>query len=68
MRAEERMRLIELEVQTLSETFENYKPGCYERKAYSKEVIKRDVKQIRANLLAFVDDLDAMEGIADGAD
>lgn len=63
MTAEERMRLIELEAQALEEAIEHYKPGwgCYERKTYSKEAIKRSVKQVRAHLLALVDDLNAME-------
>lgn len=60
MRAEERMRLIELEVQALEEIIKHYKP-FYVRKAYAKEGIKRSVKQVRAHLLALVDDLDAME-------
>lgn len=63
MTAKERICLIKLEVQELSEAVEHYKPGwgCYERKAYSKEAIKRSVKQVRAHLLALVDDLNAME-------
>lgn len=62
MRAEERMRLIELEVQALEEIIKHYKP-FYARKAYAKEGIKRSVKQVRAHLLALVDDLDAIERI-----
>ena len=63
MTAEERIRMIALEVQELSEAVEHYKPGwgCYGRKTHSKEAIKRDVKQVRAHLLELVDDLDAME-------
>lgn len=62
MTAEERIRMIALEVQALEETIEHYKP-FYVRKAYAKEGIKRSVKQVRAHLLALVDDLDAMERI-----
>ena len=67
MTAEERICLIKLEVQELSEAVEHYKPGwgCYGRKTHSKEAIKRDVKQVRAHLLELVDDLDVMEGIVD---
>ena len=50
----------ELLESVLEETIENYKP-FYVRKAYAKEGIKRSVKQVRAHLLALVDDLDAME-------
>ena len=60
MTAKERIRMIALEVQALEETIEHYKP-FYVRKAYAKEGIKRSVKQVRAHLLALVDDLDAME-------
>lgn len=65
MTAEERIRLIKLEMQELSEAVEHYKPGwgCYGRKTHSKEAIKRDVKQVRAHLLELVDDLDVMERI-----
>ena len=64
MTAKERICLIKLEVQELSEAVEHYKPGwgCYGRKTHSKEAIKRDVKQVRAHLLELVDDLDVMEG------
>lgn len=62
MTAKERIRMIALEVQALEEIIEHYKP-FYVRKAYTKEGIKRSVKQIRAHLLALVDDLDAMERI-----
>lgn len=64
MRAKERIRMIVLEAQALEEAIEHYKPGwgCYGRKDYSKEAIKRSVKQARAHLLALVDELDAMEG------
>lgn len=62
MTAKERIRMIALEAQALEVVIEHYKPGCYERKAYSKEVIKRGVKQARAHLLALLADLDAMEG------
>lgn len=60
MTAQERIRMIALEVQAIEETIEHYKP-VYARKAYAKEGIKRGVKQVRAHLLALVDDLDAME-------
>ena len=60
MTAKERIRMIVLEVQALEETIEHYKL-FYVRKAYAKEGIKRSVKQVRAHLLALVDDLDAME-------
>ena len=59
--AEERIRMIALEVQALEETIEHYKP-FYVRKACAKEGIKRSVKQVRAHLLALVDDLDAEGG------
>lgn len=64
MTVKERICLIKLEVQELSEAVEHYKPGwgCYGRKTHSKEAIKRDVKQVRAHLLELVDDLDVMEG------
>ena len=62
MTAKERIRMIALEVQELSEAVEHYKPRCYGRKTHSKEAIKRGVKQVRAHLLELVDDLDAMEG------
>ena len=52
MTAKERIRMIALEVQELSEAVEHYKPGwgCYGRKTHSKEAIKRGVKQVRAHL------------------
>lgn len=68
MTAEERIRMIVLEVQALEETIEHYNPKCYIRTPYCKESIKRGVKQVRAHLMALLGDLDAMEGIADGAD
>ena len=63
MKAKERIRMIALEVQELSEAVEHYKPGwgCYGRKTHSKAAIERGVKQVRAHLLELVDDLDAME-------
>ena len=68
MTAEERIRMIVLEVQALEETIEHYNPKCYIRTPYCKESIKRGVKQVRAHLMALLGDLDAMEGRADGAD
>lgn len=70
MTAEKRIRMIVLEAQALEEAIEHYKPGwgCYGRKDYSKEAIKRGVKQAREHLMALVDELNAMEGIADGTD
>lgn len=66
MTAEERIRMIALKVQALEETIEHYNPRCFGRHNNSKEGIKRGVKQVRAHLLALLDDLDAMEGITDG--
>lgn len=63
MTAKERIRMIALEVQALEESIEHYKPGwgCYGRKDYSKEAIKRGVIQVREHLMALVDDLNARE-------
>ena len=60
MTAKERIRMIVLEAQALEETIEHYKP-FYARKAYAKEGIKRSVRQVRAHLLALLDDLDGWE-------
>lgn len=46
MTAKERIRMIVLEAQTLEETIEHYNPNCYVRTPYSKESIKRGVKQV----------------------
>lgn len=62
MTAKERIRMIVLEAQALEETIEHYNPNCYVRTPYSKESIKRGVKQVRAHLMALVDDLDADGG------